>query len=75
MRSPMQANATPSGMPWEERGKRGLDPFDLQPGHNGHATCQDEQDMLLQMDDAGLCQELLNHLAKNKATGPDGVPN
>lgn len=31
--------------------------------------------MLLQMDDAGLFQGLLNHLAKNKAAGPDGVPN
>ena len=71
----MQANATPSAMPWEGVGKQELDPFDLQPGHDGPATCQDEQDMLLQMDDAGLFQGLLNYLAKNKATGPDGVPN
>ena len=62
-------------LPWEERGKRQLDPFDLQQGQNGPATCQHEQDMLSQMDDTCIFTDLLDHLAKGKAAGPDGVPN
>ena len=62
-------------LPWEERGKRQLDPFDLQQGQSGPATCQHEQDMLSQMDDACIFKDLLDHLAKGKAAGPDGVPN
>ena len=62
-------------MAWEQRGKEQLDPFHLQQGRNGPATCQDEQDMLMQMDDACSFTDLLDHLAKGKAPGPDGVPN
>ena len=54
-------------MPWEERGKKVLGPFDLQQGQLGPATCKDEQDMLLQMDYVGVFQGLLNHLARGKA--------
>ena len=61
--------------PWEIRGKGQLDPFDLQEGHAGRATCEDEVNMLRQMDDPILFMELLSHLAKNKAPGPDSIPN
>ena len=47
-------------MPWEERGKKRLGPFDLQHDQHGQATCRDEQDMLLQMDDVGVFQGLLS---------------
>ena len=75
MLKPTQRDADLGAMPWEERGKQGLDPFDLQWGQHGPATCRDEQDMLLQMDNMGVFQGLLNHLARGKAAGPDGVPN
>ena len=59
----------------KKKGKQQLDPFDLQQGRSGPATCQDEQSMLMQMDDACIFTDLLDHLAKGKAAGPDGVPN
>ena len=52
-----------------------LDPLDLQTGHHGAATCQDERNMLLQMDDVDVFHELFRHLARNKAAGLDAVPN
>ena len=64
-----------NALPWQEKGKQQLDPFDLQQGRNGPATCQDEQNMLMQMDDACIFTDLLDHLAKGKAAGLDGVPN
>ena len=48
--SPKTTGADASALPWEQRGKQQLDPFGLQQGRNGPATCQDEQDMLMQMD-------------------------
>ena len=75
MQKPKQGDTDLGAMPWEERGKKGLDPFELQQGQHGPASCPDEQDMLLQMDDVGVFQGLLNHLARGKAAGPDGVPN
>ena len=75
MQSPGTTSADASALPWEQRGKQQLDPFDLQQGRNGPATCQDEQDMLMQMDDACIFTDPVDHLAKGKAPGPDGVPN
>ena len=75
MQKPKQGDTDLGAMPWEERGKKGLDPFVLQQGQHGPATCRDEQDMLLQMDDVGVLKGLLNHLARGKAAGPDGVPS
>ena len=55
-----QGDADPGAMPWEERGQKGLEPFDLQQGQHGPATCRDEQAMLLQMDNVGISQGLLS---------------
>ena len=75
MQKPKRGDADLGPMPWEERGKKGLDPFDLQQGQHGPAACRDERDMVLQMDDVGVFQGLLNPLARGKAARPDGVPN
>ena len=75
MQEPSCGEGQSAAFPWEARGKGQLDPFDLRAGRHGHATCQDEHNMLYQMDDPSIFLELLNHLAKNKAAGPDGIPN
>ena len=61
-------------MPWEERRKSGMDLFEVQQARNSIATCQNEH-RLAQMDDPCIFSDLVNHLAKGKAAGPDGVPN
>ncbi len=73
MSEPHTAADPSSTPPWENRGQKQLDPFKLH--QSGNACCQDELNMLQQMDDPETFANLLGHLAKNKAAGPDGIPN
>ena len=73
MQEPKLAADPVGAPPWEQRGHQQLDPFQLY--QSGGACCQDELNMLQQMDDPDTFAELLRHLSKNKAAGPDGIPN
>ncbi len=73
MKEPHSAIDPSTAPPWERTGQQQLDPFQLH--QSGNACCQDELDMLQQMDDPETFANLLGHLAKNEAVGPDGVPN
>ena len=73
MHAPQSVQGSTATPPWERTGQEQLDPFVLH--QSGGACCQDELNMLQQIDDQDTFANLMGHLAKNKAAGPDGIPN